>query len=158
MLELDEAHLGTCLCEFWVNCPFDSTTQYLQMSQGFESSEGVLWESLDVIILYEPEERRSQCHSLVAAAFSSVTEHLLGLQTEMNWSRFYFLFDTVSVFIKKSEEFTVSCLWLIENVTLSVAACCQGLVSIIWSCPVFVWPIDSRGHTACADSLRVQGY
>lgn len=33
------------------------STKYLQMSQGFESSEGILGESLDVIILNEPEKR-----------------------------------------------------------------------------------------------------
>lgn len=35
----------------------------------------------------------------------------------------------------------------------------KGLrVSIIWFHPVFVLSIDSRGHTACADSLEVAGY
>lgn len=40
-----------------------SPTKYLQMSQGFESSEGILRESLDVIILNEPEKRTN--HSYV---------------------------------------------------------------------------------------------
>lgn len=40
-----------------------SSTQYLQMNQGFESSEGILGESLDVIILNEPEKRTK--HSYV---------------------------------------------------------------------------------------------
>lgn len=39
-----------------------SSTMYSQMSQGFESSEGVLWESLDVIILNEPEDRTKHSH------------------------------------------------------------------------------------------------
>ena len=52
------------------------STKYLQMSQGFESSEGILGESLDVIILNEPEKRVKKIRHLYEIGRASCRERV----------------------------------------------------------------------------------